>query len=626
MSPSRLAVFALSLLIGCHHATRQTLTPDVPQNGSATARARFQEARAKFLRDGKDSAEFNRIAEEFPNDPIVPWADLYAGIAAVKDRRWDDAQKPLQHVIDTKADPRLTLRARLFLGIAANYRGDVATALPLLRGADVAVETDDERTEYLAALAFASAGGDRPLQALAVFDQLWPRVSPTEHAAILARLETVVAGAAPEALRRAVDELADRKGPSLATAASRLALIADEAGNAGEAQRLRELAAPARAAVGLPKTISEAVAAASGGGDPSLIGAVVPLGGKQNPVAIDAVAGLGLAAGVSGGSGLAAIEVRTGVDAASAATAVEELAHANVIAIVGPIDGTSVDAAGGRAEGLGVPLLSLATRPEERTTGRFIFHMRHSAEARARALAERAIAGGITKFAVLSPESAYGKAVSAAFVAAVGKGGGKIVVTASYPNSTKSFSNIVGKLSGDWDAVFVPEVAEQLALFAPALAASGKVPKPLGTKKVAGGRPVLLLSTAEGLTAAYLSAAGRLSEGAWFAPGFYPDDEDATTKPFLDRFVTTYGRLPGATEAYAYDAAQLAAAGGAGGRGGLAAALGKSTLVGLTGTIRFDADHRRADPGIIYTIVDERGKTSATGAAPLNPFAIRVAK
>ena len=48
----------------------------------------------------------------------------------------------------------------------------------------------------------------------------------------------------------------------------------------------------------------------------------------------------------------------------------------------------------------------------------------------------------------------------------------------------------------------------------------------------------------------------------------------------------------------------------------LAQALATGELAGLTGAIRFDVDHRRADPGVIYTVVDE------TGGA----FAIRIAK
>ena len=603
-------------LVACPRGTRKTLVPDVPQNGDAQARARFAEARAKFLRDGTNGAEFRQIAEDFPDDPIVPWAELYGGIAAIKERKFDAALKSLGGVIEAGTDPGLTLRAELFLGIAKNYAGDPAGAVRLLRKAEKAIENDDERTEFLAALAYATAQGERPLASLAVFDELYRRVTPTEKALIVARVEEVVAAAEPATLGRLFDELADRKGPSFAALASRLALVADAAGNATEAARLREAAGPARVAVGLPRTIGPAATGGGSSGDPTLVGAVLPLGGKQQRIADAAVAGLGLAAGVPDAKGIAPIEVRTANDAGAAEIAVEDLARANVIAVIGPIDSASVDAAGARAEGLGVPLLSLSTAAEKNQTSRFVFHMVHSGEARSRALAQRALAKGVKKFAVLAPENGYGRAMTAAFTAELAKGGGSVVSTVTYKADTKSFAGFTAKLAGDWGAVFVPAQADVLGLIAPALAATGKIPKPVGTKKVIGGRPILLLSTAENLTAAYLTDAGRHSEGALFAPGYFPDDRDPASREFLDRFIASFGRAPGFIEAYAYDAAQIAVAAGGSGRAGLAATLARGELAGLTGLIRFDADHRRADAGVLYTVVEE------TGAV----FAIRISK
>jgi branched-chain amino acid transport system substrate-binding protein len=601
-------------LAACPRPPRRTLVPDVPTSGDATARNRFQDARAKFLRDGRDTGEFKRIVEEYPEDPIVPWAQLYGGIADVKARKITDAVKALHEVVETRADPGLTARARLFLGIALNYQGDPVAALPLLRTSDRAIEDDADRTEYLAALAYATAAaGDPPIRSLAIFDQLYPRVTPTERAALIARIEEVVAGADPNLVRRAFDELPDRKGPGLAILASRLVELADRAGNPQEAQRMREIAGPARAALGLPRAVEAETAAASGGG--GMLGAVVPLGGKSNRVAEAAVAGLGLAAGVGDGKAVAAIEVRAAGDGDAVGGAVDSLAHANVIAIIGPTDKDAVDAAGPRADALGVPLLSLSGRAEKHAVLRTVFHIMHSGEARARALAQRALGKAVTRFAVLAPESGYGKSLSAAFVEEVTRGGGAIISSITYKPDTKSFAGIVSKLSGSWDAIFVPEDAATLALVASALDAAGTKPRPLGTKKVRGGRAVLLLSTAENLTGAFLIDAGRHAEGAFLAPGYYPDDQEPASKAFVDRFIATFGRAPGFVEAYAFDAAQLAAAAGGAGRAGLAAGLAKAQLVGLTGTIRFDADHRRADPGVVYTVVEESGG-----------YAIRVAK
>src|SRR5262249_15502233 len=147
------------------------------------------------------------------------------------------------------------------------------------------------------------------------------------------------------------------------------------------------------------------------------------------------------------------------------------------------------------------------------------------------------------------------------------------------------------------------------ALIAPAIAASGAVPKAVPfPKKVLGGRPVLLLSTADDLTADFLASAGRHAEGGLFAPGFYPDDGEPAIKPFVDRYTMAYGKPPRATAAYAFDAAQLAAAAGSAGRAGLAATLATGQLAGVTGAIKFDPDHHRADPGLVFTVVDTGGQ------------------
>ncbi|HEY0191135.1 MAG TPA: penicillin-binding protein activator [Kofleriaceae bacterium] len=617
--PARLvlaACLALVLAACPGRQTRRTLVPDVPTSGDATARHRFQDARSQFERDGKDTGEFRRIAEQYPADPIAPFAQLYDGIAAVKAHKITRAVQQLQEVVETRADPGLTARARLFLGIARNYAGDAPGALALLKGGDRAVEDDADRVEYLAALAYATAAaGDPAIRALPIFDQLYPRVTPTEQAAIVGRIQEVVAAAEANAVRRMFDELPDRKGPSFAVVASRLVELAELAGNAREAERMRNLAGPARIALGLPRLVPGETAAPAGGLT-GVLGAVVPLGGKSNRVAEAAVAALGLAAGVGDGKAVAAIEVRAAGDGDAVGAAIDGLAHANVIAIIGPTDKDAVDTAGPRADALGVPLISLSGRAEKHALLRNVFHIMHSGEARSRALAQRALAKGVSKFAVLAPESGYGKTLSAAFVDEVNRGGGKIVSTVTYKPDTKSFPGVVGKLSGAWDAVFVPEDATTLALIAPALDATDTKPRPLGTKKIkGGGRPVLLLSTAENLSGAFLVDAGRHAEGALLAPGYYPDDQDPASKAFVDRFIAAFGRAPGFVEAYAFDAAQLAAAAGTGGRAGLAAELAKTHFAGLTGAIRFDADHRRADPGVIYTVVDDS-----------DTFAIRIAR
>jgi len=604
-------LLCLAVLAACHH-TRKTLVPEVPHNGNAQARQRYLDAQARFLGGGRGD-EFAKIVEDYPDDPIAPWAELSAGIAAIHARQFADADAQLAKVLAGNAPPGLMARAKMFLGIAKNYEGDPAAARQLLAHVpDGASENDGERTEYVAAVAYSTAAGDQPLAAITWFDDLYARVDSGERAAIVAREDEVLAAADPHGLA----ELAGGREPSSVLARSRLVALG---------MRNDPDVGAARAKLGLPRALPAGDAAgASGGGEPGLIGAVVPLGGKENRLGEAAVAGLALVGGALDGNGVAAVETRVATDKTASAEAVDELAHGRVVAVIGPIEGESVDAAGSRAEALGVPLISLATAPEKLASGRFVFHVRHSAEARARVLAQRALALGVKRLLVLAPDSKYGRVIGAAFADAVQKGGGAIVETITYPDSgdPTAILKVVKGLGASWDGVFVPDVAKRLGMVAEALAAAGHVPQPPGSKatkrtmKAIGGRPVLLLSTAEELAGSYIADAGRHSEGALLAPGFYPDDADPAAKPFIDRFVAAYGRAPSATEAYAYDAAQLAAAAGAHGRTALAAELAKAQLPGVTGTIQFDADHRRADPGLVYTVLQETGGV----------YAIRVAR
>ena len=93
--------------------------------------------------------------------------------------------------------------------------------------------------------------------------------------------------------------------------------------------------------------------------------------------------------------------------------------------------------------------------------------------------------------------------------------------------------------------------------------------------------------------------------GALLAPGFYPDERGSGAEAVPRSLRRRVRAAPGATEAYAFDAAQLAAAAGSGGR----AASPRRSRTGRSpaspGAIKFDADHRRADPGVVYTVVEE---------------------
>jgi ABC-type branched-subunit amino acid transport system substrate-binding protein len=260
----------------------------------------------------------------------------------------------------------------------------------------------------------------------------------------------------------------------------------------------------------------------------------------------------------------------------------------------------------------GVPLLLL----DERTplAGTTAFALIHSTEARAVALARKALASGARRFAILGPDSASGKRIAAAYKKAVEDGGGTMTGYITYAAGATSFSSEVASLRKiDFEALFIPDDASRLELVAPALAVADIWPRSPRTVFAAGHasgssgsgrREALLLSTALSVSPKFLHNTERYVQGALLCPGFYPAD-DARSGSFVSRFRETYGTSPSATDAYGYDAVFLlrwAVERGARSRADVLRMLSTQTFEGLTGDIHFGPDHGRTDPPLVYVV------------------------
>jgi len=606
------AVALMLATTGCPSHTRHTLVPKVPTHGDPQARSRYQQAQQKFERDGAETAaavtEFEAIAHDYPNDPVAPFAQLYAGISALRAGDAARAQTSLAALeARTGIDDGLIIRARLFLGIALATQGKHADAVARLRAGERSIENDDERTEWRAAMAESLSNTGAGAESLAYYDGWYQKARASERAYITGRLRAVVDALPAAEARRAWDGLKDHSAPSVAFLGLRVAADLAASGDAAAAVQVRQASNQARRRLGLEF--------GRGGGaisDPRRLGAILPLSGKRAQLGQRVSQGLVLAAGAVGpGKGIGVdVTVRDShSDGGAAADAVDALVRDGVVAIVGPIAGASVAAVGERAASDGIPVVSLDPRPQASQPG-IMFHIAQSAEDRARALARWAHAHGVRDFAVMAPKSGYGRAVGGAFADEVAKLGGQIVVSTEYEAQETSFGKVVHRLRKPWQAIFIPDRAARLALIAPALAATNLVSTPIDGAKPKHGRKILLLSTAEALDADYIRSAARYSAGAVFAPGFYPDRLDPGIDDFVDRFGEAAGRPPSSWEAYAYDAAKVvreAAASGARSRAEVAAAIAGSRTRGLTGTVRFGADGRRADDGLLFTVTKRAG-------------------
>jgi ABC-type branched-subunit amino acid transport system substrate-binding protein len=472
----------------------------------------------------------------------------------------------------------------------------------------------DARAQLRLALADALAAIGDPgsaIDQLELYVQIDPSVPATRTLAVQ-RAENIAGKVAEMA---AMQALGTSHGAFARACLGPKAVVAlrsrgDEAG----AGKLDQETAAIRRQLGMEVAKPWAVTA-----DPLRLGLAVPFSGAQARLGDVVLRGAMLVV-TTVANGAPAMPFRLVVRDASASAdrstqgggatgALAELAREEkAIAVVSTPDARAIEL----AKGDGLPLLLL----DERATGAgsSAFAMLHSSEARAAALARAALGLGARHFAILGPDNASGKRLAAAYRAAVQAGGGTVTGHITYQPTATSFSAEVASLRKlAFDAVFIPDDANRLELITPALAVADVWPRsPRQFSNAAresattgtGRRDALLLSTAIGLSGKFVHNVERYIQGAMFCPGFYPS-EDMRSASFVTRFRETYGAQPSATDAYGYDAVSVlkgAVERGAKTRADVLRILTSQSFEGLTGDIRFGADHSRSDSPIIYVV------------------------
>jgi ABC-type branched-subunit amino acid transport system substrate-binding protein len=349
------------------------------------------------------------------------------------------------------------------------------------------------------------------------------------------------------------------------------------------------------ASVGIPSTDSARGA----------IGVVLPLSGNFAAFGEEALRGILLAAGtfdaqlpVDQRARVQIIIRDSGGSPGLAAAAVRELAREDGIsAIIGPLLSKESEAAAIAAEIQRIPLIALTARQEVASNRSYVFRVRTMPSDETQALADYAMRElEARRFAILYPRDAYGSGVSDLFWDAVEQRGGRVVALAAYDPESVDFGAAIRRLVGyelltgeekllitkreklirsarrlppeeaavvreearamlgpddgplppivDFDAIFIPESHEKVALIAPQLAfheATGATL--LGTE--AWNHPDLV------------RIARKHVEGAFFTASFYGDSSVGYVRDFSDRYMETFGAPADDFSASAYDAAKL---------------------------------------------------------------------
>ena len=176
------------------------------------------------------------------------------------------------------------------------------------------------------------------------------------------------------------------------------------------------------------------------------LGVVLPLSGPFAGFGEQALRGVLLAAGVFPGAEGGAhptmrIAVRdSGSDPARAAAAVRELAaDPEMVAIVGPLVSATCESAAREAESIGVPLLALTSREDVTSQRSWVFRLRTRPIEEAELVADRAMALGARRFAILYPNDPSGVGLRGLFWDAVEARGGRVVAVAAFDPKATDF-------------------------------------------------------------------------------------------------------------------------------------------------------------------------------------------
>jgi ABC-type branched-subunit amino acid transport system substrate-binding protein len=341
------------------------------------------------------------------------------------------------------------------------------------------------------------------------------------------------------------------------------------------------------------------------------IGAALPLSGRLKAIGEGGRDAVRLAAGELDERADPRIQIAvrdTQGDAAGAAKAVEDLVLGDgAIAIVGPLIRSEATAAAEKAQELGVPLVALTSDRQVTSAGAYVFHAGLSPEDEMDALVSHAMDElRLTTFAVLHPRIEYGERMLQLFRERVKEKGGTIRAIESYEAEETTFTEPIQRLVQrdapaeradyrsaiakckdardsyrkarcereerenlppiiEFDAIFIPDGHEKIALIAPAVVAEDIIVErdPTRLKQIEKtlGRevePITLLGTSAWNSPELAKKAGRAVESAIFADAYFDAaTEDEITSAFVAGFRKHFGRRPQHQDALLYDATRF---------------------------------------------------------------------
>jgi ABC-type branched-subunit amino acid transport system substrate-binding protein len=560
----------------------------------ATARRDPNQGRLRlsaFLSRHPDSA--------LADDAVVPFARLErkAGHPEIAERR-------LRAVLEDHGRDDRSDAARLELAEIVLDRGDADAAAKIAKKIQVSMLREDERPDAYRLLAdVARRRGDAAEQLEWLMRLRGALHEGDDVVAVDREIDAVISGLSLDGLVQVADHLG-RRAPAgrVWLRAANLAVRAGDRATAthalARAQKLELTQAEADQAARLEATLgvrreaesergapppltavsgTDTAAALAAGKVTGAIGVVLPFSGPLAKVAEDVLRGVLLAANAFGpvpaeGGGLHVLVRDSGGDPARAADAVRELgARGDVAAVIGPLTKEEVEAASVPAQETGVSLLTLTRHETVARDHPQVVRFGLTRRMEVEVLADHAVQQlGLSRFAILYPKDEYGREFESLLWQAVEERGARVVAVAGYKPTATDFAAAIARLLGpqseqhpaapgtpvpqtpppaplvDFDALFIPDAHDKVALIALQLAASQI-------------RGVQLLGPSGWHHPDLLRIAGPAVDGAVFSSGFDPGNPAPVIQDFVGRYKAAFAADPTLFAAQGFDAANLVA-------------------------------------------------------------------
>lgn len=309
------------------------------------------------------------------------------------------------------------------------------------------------------------------------------------------------------------------------------------------------------------------------------VGCLLPLSGAYESYGKKALKGIELAhnrfALLNPDTPVTLIIKDTESDNEKTSLAVKWLAEERVDSIIGPV--ATADIAAVEAQKYEIPIITLTQKDQITNTGSWVFRHFITPLAQVRAVSSFAVKKlGLSRFAILYPDEPYGINFMNLFRDQIASEGATVVTIESYDPATTDFRETLKRLSpryspvpddskspkiskrkdiessgkdetrlpADFEALFIPDTPQKLAVIAPQLIYGNL-------------RPAYLIGTNLWNSPRLISTAGQSAQGAIIPDGFFPESTSENVQVFVRAFREAFDESPGYIEAVSYDTALM---------------------------------------------------------------------